>query len=217
MFAFLSNWFPAGGERLSIKGFWLARTIKLPRPITTPLRSRVTVVCPCIDVDYRVSDGQITVDSVRMARVGGTILGSSLQINITAERTGEAFYVTAISPHSLLTDYLRDELREERSPLRIKMLGKWRHECPAEVAPVLIDALNQQGSGKQIRQLIGNVGVQGAITFIYNSPKRGLETRIVTVHSVQGESIQATDHKDGMTKTFRIDRISDVRPAPAAT
>jgi hypothetical protein len=214
MFEFLANWFPAGGEALRVEGFWLSRPVKLPHPITTPLRSRVTLVRPCIDVDYRVTDGQIIVGSVRMARDGGAIMGSNVRINITAERTGEAFYVGALSPHSLLTDYVREDLQDVRGPLRRKMFGKWRHECPAEVAPALIDALNDQGSVEQIRQLIGNVGVRGAVEFTYNSPKRGAEERVVTVHSVQGAAIQATDHKDGMTKTFRMDRISNVRPAP---
>lgn len=213
MFDFLSKLLPGQGKTLRVEGFWFAKPIRLPKPILTPFHSRVTVVCPCVDVDYHVKDGQILVDRVAMSQAGTTMLGSSLRINMTAERTGEAFYVHAISPHSLLTDAVNRDVQDPRGNLRRIMYGKWRDTCRSDVGPAMIDALNQQLSAEQIRQLIGNAGVLGAVALTYESPKRGPEERVVTVHSVQGDSIQATDHKDGLTKTFRIDRISNVRPA----
>ncbi len=204
-----------GGHRglLRVENFQFFRPIKLPRPIATPLGSRVTVVCPYVDVDYRVVDGGIRVEQVRMARAGTTILGSAVRLNITAEKTGEAFYVAAVSPHSLLTDYVMADVQNPRGQLRRIMYGKWRVSCPSEVRQALVDALNRQLPSEQIRQLIGNAGVLGTVAFTYESPKRGAEERAVMVHSVHGESLQATDQKDAITKTFRLDRISNARPA----
>ena len=213
MFEFLRTWLPDRGNTLRIEAYEFSKPIKLPKPVRTGFMRRVTVVYPIVDIDYCIKKGTIEVHDVRMAQAGTTILGSSFRFNIISWRGGEAFYVRTLSPSSLLMQRVLEDASMPRSYLRRIMYEKWRRECPLEVRPALVDALNQRLSADEVRHLIGNEGVFGDVAFSYDSPQRGIEDRVVTVHSVQGESIQATDHKDGNAKTFRIDRISNARPA----
>jgi len=213
MLSFLTKWLLNRRTTLRVEAYHFSRPIKLPKPVVTGFRRRVTVVYPIVDVDYCIDKGSIVVHDVRMSQSGTSIGGSSCRVNVMSWRGGEAFYVQSLSPSSLLMQRVLEDVCERRGYLRRTMYAQWRRRCPWEVRPVLVAALNQQLPAEHIRHLIGNEGVFGDVAFSYDSPKRGVEERVVTVHSVQGESLQATDRKDGNPKTFRMDRISNVRPA----
>jgi len=211
MFGLLKRWF--GGGTLRVDAYWCGASIKLPNKIKTPGGSNISVVTVCVDVDYAINNGQITVKDVRLSRGGGRITGSRTPLNIAAERTGEAWYASSFSPKSLLLQVVRDELALEDSGLRKIMFGKWRAANQGSLVGGLVDALNSNAPPEQIAQLIETAGRGNDIVFTYTKTKGGSETRRVTVRGVKGKSIRATDHKDGSSKLFRIDRISNARRA----
>jgi hypothetical protein len=68
---------------------------KLPMRVRTLLGSDVTVVKVCLDIHYSVEQDKITIESVRLSRGGGTI-GKGESINVSSEKTGEAWFASSI-------------------------------------------------------------------------------------------------------------------------
>ncbi len=84
--------------------------------------------------------------------------------------------------------------------------------APREVrVQSLADALNAGLPSDQIEELIATSERPVKIWFTYRKPDGQCSVRNVTVQHVIGESIRALDHKDGKTKSFRLDRIMEAR------
>lgn len=75
----------------------------------------------------------------------------------------------------------------------------------------LADGLNAGLPADQIEELIATSEQPIEIWFAYRKPDGQCSLRHAIVQHVAGESIRAMDHKDGKTKNFRLDRITDAR------
>ncbi len=84
--------------------------------------------------------------------------------------------------------------------------------APREVSVrSLADGLNVGLPADQIEELIATSEQPNEIWFTYRKADGQCSVRHVTVQHVAGESIRALDHKDGKTKNFRLDRITEAR------
>ncbi len=103
-------------------GYWLETTIRLPKNVRTPGGGSITLVNACIDLRYSVCRGEVTLHSATLSRDGG-LLGSHA-INVSAQRTGEAWYARSlpISDRSLLEAAERD-LKGTQTRLRKLLIG----------------------------------------------------------------------------------------------
>jgi hypothetical protein len=200
-------------DRLTFDGYWCTSTVKLPDKVKTPLGSSVSVIQVCVDIDYSVQDGNVTLHRVWLSRRGGTISGSSVSMNVAAARIGEGWLASNICAESLLVQAVDKDLKRSDSQLQKMMIATWRNQNRNSFAKSLADALNAHASAKEIESLLANNGRGHAIVFRYTKPKGESEIRRVTIEGVSGESIRALDHKDNAFKNFRIDRISDARNA----
>jgi hypothetical protein len=209
MFGFFKRLFAGSTPgRLTVEDYWCDTTIKLSGSVQTPLGSRVTVVKICVDIHYSVAGEQITLHRVRMARDGGTIVGSNTSINVASDRTGEAWYTSQLCDEQYLVEAVENDLAQTGSRIHRIMTGKWREQNRGMLVKTLIDALNSQVSPQEIAGLIGDAGSGNEIIFVYSKPDGTFSTRHVTVYGVSGDAIRARDHKDDKVKSFRIDRIT---------
>jgi hypothetical protein len=199
------------GKTLVVEAFWCESPIKLPTKVQTPLGRRVTVINVCVDVHFSFEDGNVVLQRVALSRGGGRISGSSLPINVSSQRTGEAWYASSIAPESALIEAVKRDLSVDESRLGRIMLGKWRAQNRPALVRSLVDALNAHASPEEIEGLITTAGRGNDIVFTYTKANGASETRRVCVRGVLGNSIRATDRKDEKVKSFRIDRITNAR------
>lgn len=209
MFEFLERLMSGGGDSFSIEGYDIRSPIKLPKPVRTPLGGRVSVVRPLVDIVYRITDGKIVLLRVAMSAKGGTISGSTTRLNIIADKTGEAFYVPTIEPESLLYDHVIKDIDEPRSYLRSHMFGTAGLDAPRTWSVPRVDAVEDGPTSSLVSQLVGLAGADGLLAFIYDSPRRGPEPRVVTVQKFDNDCVYAIDHKDGTRKKFLLSRITN--------
>jgi hypothetical protein len=195
------------------EGYWCVSTVKLPAKVKTPLGSSISVIQVCVDIDYSVQEGDVTLHRVWLSRSGGTISGSSISMNVAAARIGEGWLASNICDESLLVQAVDKDLKRNDSQLRKMMIAKWRSQNRDSFTKSLADALNAHASIGEIRTLLATNGQGQALVFRYTKLKGESEIRHVTIEGVSGESIRALDHKDNAFKNFRIDRISDARNA----
>jgi hypothetical protein len=214
MCGFFSSLFQSHAQSLRIDNWYLSDPIKLPRPILTGFGRRVRVVCPYVDIEYTVQDHSISILYAGMSQTGSTILGSNFRLNITAERIGEAFFVSSISPPSILLDEVTKVAADQRSALRRVMLEKWSKAFPVESSAAFCEAINAKAPVEYLRAIAATEDSGRTVEFTYDSPKRGPEQRKVVLDGFQGDLLRARDCRDGSMKTFRLDRISNVRPGP---
>jgi len=103
-----------------VECFWLETTVKLGRPIRTPMGSRVSVLTVCVDIDYAIRSGVVKVERVSLAR-GGLLSGISINV---ASTNGEAFLLSSISPAASLINAAESDIAMPDSSLRRIMFGK---------------------------------------------------------------------------------------------
>jgi hypothetical protein len=195
------------------EGYWCVSTVKLPAKVKTPLGSSISVIQVCVDIDYSVQEGDVTLHRVWLSRGGGTISGSSISMNVAAARIGEGWLASNLCDESLLVQAVDKDLKRNDFQLRKMMIAKWRGQNRDSFTRSLADALNAHASVGEIRTLLATNGQGQAIVFRYTKPKGESEIRRVTIEGISGESIRALDHKDNAFKNFRIDRISEARNA----
>lgn len=189
-----------------IERWWCGTSIKLPKPIRTPLGSRVTLVKVCVDVCYEVQDGDIILHGVSLARPKEN--DSFNDANVAAERTGEAWIAVGLFDDSELLEVVRRELYYG-SPLRRVMFGKWYSLHRDYYAQSLVNHLNEGNQSPQkIAKQLRAAGRGTEITFTYTKPDGSAEVRHVSIRGVSGRFLYAIDHKDNMFKSFQIDRIT---------
>ncbi len=75
----------------------------------------------------------------------------------------------------------------------------------------LADGLNVGLPAEQIDELIATSEQPNELYFTYQKSDGTFSARHVTVERLTGKSIRGMDHKDGKTKNFRIDRITEAR------
>jgi hypothetical protein len=211
MFGFLKSWASSVGKPMWIEAFHLDTPIKLPSKVETPLGSKVSVVTLCVDVQYEMLEKQIVVKQVRLSR-GTEFGGTGQKVNVCAERVGEAWYASSLPiSQADLMKTVQNEITPAGANLRRMMIGKWLDTNAASIAAPAIDAINARRSAAEIEALIKDAGRSHEVTFMYDSPEKGPERRSVVLRGASGDSIKTTDLKDGQSKKFRIDRITDVR------
>jgi hypothetical protein len=198
-------------KRLTVDAYWCTETIRLPTKIRTPSGGHVSIVSVCVDISYTISDEKIKVRSVCMSRKGGTLMGSKTRINIAASRTGEAWYATSVCTKSYLLDVVDRELAIHNSGLNRMIFGKFRAENRTKSLNQLVSALNSKAKPEEISRLVTACGGGQKLSFLYTKENLQAERRRVTLTGFSGNSIRATDEKDGMSKNFRTDRISAVK------
>ncbi len=211
MFGFLRSLISPVGKPLWITGFRLDTPVKLSKKVKTPGGSNLSVINIYVDVRYEMRDRQILIRQVRLS--SGTVFqASGNRVNASSPRTGETWFE---SPSSIPEEVLRKAVEEEVTPadanLRRMMVGKWFGTNAQTIAQPVIDALNARKSAAEIESLIATAGRSHQISFTYESPQRGPERRVVVLRGASGELLKVTDTKDDLGKTFRIDRISNVR------
>jgi hypothetical protein len=211
---FFKRLFASGSaSSLAVEAYWCETAIKLPTKVQTPLGSNVSVVKVCVDIYYSIDGDRILIQRVKMARGGGSVMGSTSSINVASDRTGEAWYSSHLCSERYLIEAVEQDLSAKGSRLRKIMMGKWREVNRGSLVVSLTDVLNAHSRPEQIAELISNAGRGNEIVFVYSKPNGEETTRHVTVEGVSGDSIRALDHKDGKVKSFRIDRISRARRA----
>lgn len=75
----------------------------------------------------------------------------------------------------------------------------------------LTDGLNVGLPTDQIDELVTTSEQPIEIYFTYQRADGQFSARHVTVERLTGQSLRARDHKDGKTKNFRLDRITEAR------
>jgi hypothetical protein len=213
MIGFFKRLFSGGGDNsLRVEAYWCSNNIKLQSKIKTPTGSKVTQITVCVDVDYRLDGPSIEVLRVRLSRGGGHIIGSRQPINVAASRTGEAWYAHSLCTESYLRQAVLDELQMEGSSLRRIMLGKWRQQFGPEDPAPLVEALNKGATSEEIFRLLqGRRGT--TITFTYVKANGSISTRKVVIKGISGNCLRAVEQEGQESKSFRLDRIRDVRLA----
>ncbi len=172
MFRILKRLFASkSNDRLTFEGYWCASTIKLPGKVKTPLGSNISVIQVCVDIDYSVQDGNVTLHRVWLSRRGGTISDSSVSMNVAAARIGEGWLASNICAESLLVQAVDEDLKRDDSQLQKMMIAKWRSRNRNYLAKSLADALNAHASAEEIGSLLANKGRGHAIVFRYTKPK----------------------------------------------
>ena len=216
MFEFLRNLMgnkasntTGGGNSFRVEAYDIRSPIKLPKPIQTPLGGRVTVVRPVVNIDYRITQGQVELLRVAMSQTGGSIPGSSMRLNIVADKTGEAFFVSHLEPESLLYEHVMKDVLEPSSYLRSHMFSVAGLDTPQlRSAPRM--AVAEDSPPSSLRdEMVRLAGMDGFLSFTYHSPTKGAERRVVTVQRFDGDGVWALDHKDSKRKRFLLSRISE--------
>jgi hypothetical protein len=200
---------PAVIKNLVVEGFWCESVVRLPVKVETPLGGKVSSVRVCVDVTYAMEGRNVVLQEVRLSRAGGQLGDAS--INVASERTGEGWFASDICPESYLIEAVQKELSLKDSQLKRVMLGKWYGANREAYAGSLVDALNAHATPDEIADVLSRTGYGVDLVFTYTKPTGDAEVRQVTVMGVFKDSIRAQDSKDGVVKSFRIDRISKVQ------
>src|SRR5438874_353170 len=141
MLGFLKRMFTSdSASSLMIEGYWCETVIKLPAKVQTPSGSNVSVVKVCVDIHYSIASDRILIQRVKMARIGGSLMGSSSSINVASDRTGEAWYSSYVCPEESLVEAVEQDLSS--GSLRKVIMGKWRDANRHTLAESLVEALN---------------------------------------------------------------------------
>jgi hypothetical protein len=106
-----------GKKPTTINAWWCDSTIKLPAKVQTPLLSNVTVITPCVDIDYTVIGDRIRLKKVRLTS------NPADGVNVQA-KNGEAWFAKSICDESLLADAVKRDLEKQGSKLLQIMMGK---------------------------------------------------------------------------------------------
>jgi hypothetical protein len=200
----------SSSKPLIFEAYWCESTIKLPTKVTTPSGGSATLIKVCVDIRYVIDQDRINVRQVQLSR-GGELIESNSPINVAAERRGESWYAPSICPEALLLEAVQRDLDSDGSRLRRIMMGKGQELNRRTSMESLADALNNGAEAKDIALLISTAGRGNDIAFAYTKPDGSSTLRQVSVQGISGDSLRAVDHKDGETKSFRIDRISKAR------
>ncbi|WP_404305910.1 WYL domain-containing protein [Neorhodopirellula lusitana] len=204
----------------SVDAYWLETAIRLPRKVRTLSGGNVTIVTACVDVNYAVNGNEITITGASLSRSGG-LLGPR-KINVSAQRTGEAWYATSLPvSNASLREASQVDLEHSESRLRRIIFGKAgeRHRRPTDrssgtrfdLSLDLIHALNSHASVEEVQEVLDSGSIHSHITFQYKKADGRSRKRRVVVHGTKGRSIAATDKSDKKRKHFRIDRISNAK------
>lgn len=210
MFGFLKSLVSPAGKPLWIDAFHLDTPIKLPTRIQSPGGSKVTVITVCVDVRYEMRDKQIVIKQVRLSR-GKLFEAAGKNVNV-ASRSGEVWFARELPiTEAVLRKAVEEEISPRDSNLRRMMIGQWLGANASSIAQPVIDAINARRSAKEIDSLLEAAGRSHRISFTYESPNKAAERRVAVLRSATGDSVRATDTKDHETKSFRIDRMTNVR------
>src|ERR1051326_7684176 len=118
MLSFIKRLFGVSGPKRHVfNGHWCTTQIRFDKPIHTPCGSRVTKVRVCVDIEYQIDEsGNIVVRRVWLSSAS-SIAGSDSPINMSSERTGEAWRAKRISPDRCLYEAVEADLTLEGSHL----------------------------------------------------------------------------------------------------
>jgi hypothetical protein len=206
----LQSLFGQSGKTLRVDSYWCMSGVRLPSRITSPSGSKVLLVDVCVDIDYALEKDRVIVRRVRLSRRGLSLIGSSQRVNVAGTNTSEAWFASNICSEQPLRDAVMAELAIMNSPLLRIMRGKWRSVYGPEDPEPLVDALNSAATPSElIRLLKGRKGSR--ITFTYRKADGQVSTRHVVVRGVRGNCLDAQKQGGGEVKSFRLDRITDVR------
>jgi hypothetical protein len=136
MLRWLTTLLPTRRATCVVESYWCSNSIKLPKKAKTPLGSSVTLITVCLDIEYSIKAGQITVCRARLAKNAPGLIPNQ-PANMSATRTGEQFYATDFTPESALIEVAEKELAEPHDSLRKIMFGKWRDTYGREELPPL--------------------------------------------------------------------------------
>jgi hypothetical protein len=213
IFRWLKSFASGGGRRyLLIDGYHLDTSIKLSKPVTTPMQGKVTLLSFCVNIAYSIQGEDIPIiQHVDLWQPDARTNEPLARCNVFSTRRGEAWHAESF-PGSVLRAAVQNDLAQENSRLRRIMLAKWRDNDPAAFHQSIAEALNNRNAAR-INELIARGGRGKALTFAYAKSDGSTRDRKVTLSSVSGNLLRATDLEDGTVKSFRLERISNVRPA----
>lgn len=187
------------GSCVTVEGYWCDCSVRLPRPVRTPLGGRVTAVKLCLDVTCSVQDMAVEIQSVRLAR--------NVDRNIAATRRGEIWYANSIDDPELALEAAKKELQAANSPLRRFAIRKWMELRPGNSTRLLEAALLSDNPGAELQRYL-KLGSQ--ISFTYTKSNSESTRRVVTIERIFETSLQGIDRQDAKSKRFRFDRISEI-------
>ncbi len=196
-----------------LEAFGCDQSVRIDKPIVTPGLSRVTRISFVLDIDYVVERDQPVIKAVSLSRLGASIGGGKHRVNVMAVRTGEAWYQYSFSPKELLWRVAEMELTSPHSPLRKIMIARWRDIYSEHYYSLLARAINSKMSDEQLSQLIERLWRRERnLEFEYEKSDGNVSQRRVFVQSIENGLLATVDLVDGKYRTFRIDRMRNIRP-----
>lgn len=194
------------GERV-LECYWCDTPIRCDNKITTPGGSKVTVLKVCLDIAFSIRNRQVSLGDVELSD-GGRILGTRMKVNMSSERTGEAWHAKAFHPRDVLRQVAISDLNDADGNGRLMkaLFGQWKSE----------------GLSYQTGELRGNsddlshtntsdyVSSGDVLEFDYEKPGKGVSHRRVVVLYAVEDRVFARDEKDGEAKVFLRSRMSSV-------
>jgi predicted DNA-binding transcriptional regulator YafY len=93
------------------------------------------------------------------------------------------------------------------------MLAKRHDKNRASSIDAVVNAINDKASLSTIADLIAKCGGHCDIQFDYQKPERPPQKRLGRLVGVAGQSLRVVGHDDEQIKSFRLDRMSNVRSA----
>lgn len=212
MFRWLKSW---ASDRdhpyLVVEGYCLDNSIKLSKPVTTPGLGKVTLLSFCVNVAYSIPWGdEPIIHHVELWQPYAHTKEPLARCNVFSTRRGEAWHAESFA-ESVLRAAVQNDLAQANSRLRRIMLAKWRDNNPAAFNQSIADAFNNRNIAR-INELIARGGRGKVLVFAYAKSDGSTRDRKVTISSVSDNLLRATDVEDGTVKSFRLDRISNVRP-----
>jgi len=127
MFNLLRRLLGGNAEKpLTVEAYWCDSPIKLADKVETPAGSHISVVRVCVDIEYSVLRGNISLRGMKLSGGGSGIFGSDTSVNVASHRTGEAWFASRICSTSELEAAVRRDLSVTNSNLLRIMMGKWR-------------------------------------------------------------------------------------------
>lgn len=194
------------GERV-LDCYWSDTPIRCDNKITTPAGSKVTVLKVCLDISFSIKNREVSIGDVELSN-GGCIIGSRVLVNMSSERTGEAWHARAFHPREVLKEVALADLKidDGRGRLSRALFGKWKSEGLSYTSGHSRDSRDELPRSTSS----GEIASGDVLEFDYEKPGKGMSHRRVVVIYTEEDRIFARDEKDGEAKSFLRSRMSKI-------